>query len=291
MSDVSACLSQENYLVVAELDGTGDWARILAAAPLRIDELEQECAEQIAAVDVLEWDDRSESVRARRQRRWGQLILDDRAIHEPDQTQVTAALLSGLRRAGLAALPWTKDQQQWRARVALLHRIDPSWPDLSDEALTTTLEQWLGPFVIGLTSLAQLRRLDMQAPLDSLLTWQQRQELPRLAPTHLAVPSGSHVRLDYEQGDSPVLAVRLQEMFGCQETPRIAGGTVPVMIHLLSPAGRPVQVTKDLASFWRSAYLDVKKELRGRYPRHHWPDDPLSAQPTNRTKRHRATNS
>jgi ATP-dependent helicase HrpB len=284
-------LSQENYLVVAELDGTGDWARILAAAPLRLDELEQECAEQIAAVDVLEWDDRLESVRARRQRRWGQLILDDRAIHEPDQAQVTAALLSGLRRAGLPALPWTKEQQQWRARVALLHRIDPSWPDLSDEALTTTLEQWLGPFVIGLTSLAQLRRLDMQAPLDSLLTWQQRQELPRLAPTHLAVPSGSHVRLDYEQGDSPVLAVRLQEMFGCQETPRIAGGTVPVMIHLLSPAGRPVQVTKDLASFWRSAYLDVKKELRGRYPRHHWPDDPLSAQPTNRTKRHRATNS
>ncbi len=284
-------LSQEDYLVVAQLDGTGDWARILAAAPLRLRDLERDCAEQIVAVDVLEWDDRSESVRARRQRRWGQLILDDRATHEPDQAQVTAALLTGLRRAGLAALPWTKEQQQWRARVALLHRIDPTWPDLSDEALTNTLEQWLGPFVTGLTSLAQLRRLDVQAPLDSLLTWQQRQELPRLAPTHLAVPSGSHVRLDYEQGDSPVLAVRLQEMFGCQETPRIAGGKVPLTVHLLSPAGRPVQVTKDLASFWRSAYQEVKKELRGRYPRHHWPDDPLSAQPTNRTKRHRATNS
>ncbi|ULA68359.1 MAG: ATP-dependent RNA helicase HrpB [Nitrospira sp.] len=278
-------LSQEDYLAVAQLDGTGDWARILAAAPVRLPDLERYCAGQISAVDLLEWDDRSEAVRARRQRRLGQLILDDRATHEPDQAQVTAALLFGLRRTGLAALPWTKEQQQWRARIALLYRVDSAWPDLSDEALTTTLEQWLGPFLTGLTSLAQLRRLDLQAPLDSLLTWQQRQELPRLAPTHITVPSGSHVRLDYEQGESPVLAVRLQEMFGCQDTPRIAGEKIPVMVHLLSPAGRPVQVTKDLASFWRSAYQEVKKELRGRYPRHHWPDDPLSAQPTNRTKR------
>ncbi len=278
-------LSQEDYLVVAQLDGTGDWARILAAAPVRIQDLERHCADQICSVDLLEWDDRSESVRARRQRRWSQLILEDRATHEPDPAQVTAALFVGLRRVGLTALPWTKEQQQWRARVAFLHRVDSTWPDLSDEALTNTLEHWLGPFVTGHSSLAQLRRIDLQAPLDSLLTWQQRQELSRLAPTHITVPSGSHVRVDYEQGDSPVLAVRLQEMFGCQDTPRIAGGRVPVMVHLLSPASRPVQVTKDLASFWRSAYQEVKKELRGRYPRHHWPDDPLSARPTNRTKR------
>ena len=278
-------LSQEDYLVVAQLAGTGDWARILSAAPVSLTDLERYCTVQISSVDLLEWDDRSASVRARRQKRFGQLILDDRATHEPDQAQVIAALLVGLRRAGLAALPWTKEQQQWRARIALLHRIDPTWPDLSDEALTKNLDQWLGPFLTGVTSLAQLRRLDLQAPLDSLLTWPQRQELSRLAPTHITVPSGSHVRLDYEQGDAPVLAVRLQEMFGCQETPKIAGGTSPVMVHLLSPAGRPVQVTKDLASFWRSTYQEVKKELRGRYPRHHWPDDPLSAQPTNRTKR------
>ncbi|MCW5799320.1 MAG: ATP-dependent helicase HrpB [Nitrospira sp.] len=284
-------LSQEDYLAVAHLDGTGDWARILAATPVRIQDLERHCADQICSVDLLEWDDRSESVRARRQRRWGQLILDDRATHEPDPAHVTAALLVGLRRASLAVLPWTKEQQQWRARIAFLHRLDATWPDLSDDALTHTLEHWLGPFVIGLTSLAQLRRMDLQAPLDNLLTWQQRQELPRLAPTHITVPSGSHVRLDYEPGDSPILAVRLQEMFGCQETPRVAGGTVPVMAHLLSPAGRPVQVTQDLASFWRSAYQDVKKELRGRYPRHHWPDNPLSAQPTNRTKRRGTTGS
>jgi ATP-dependent helicase HrpB len=278
-------LSQEEYLVVAQLDGTGDWARVLLAAPVGLADLQHHCAGQIQAVDLLEWDDRSESVRARRQRRLGQLILDDRATHDPDPTQVAAALLFGIRRTGLSCLPWTKELQQWRARVGFLHRIDPTWPDLSDDALTNNLDAWLGPFVSGLTSLAQVCRLDLQPPLESLLTWQQRQELPRLVPTHLTVPSGSHVRLDYDQNETPVLAVRLQEMFGCQDTPRIAGGRVPVMVHLLSPAGRPVQVTKDLASFWRSAYQEVKKELRGRYPRHHWPDDPLTATPTNRTKR------
>ncbi|MDR4480834.1 MAG: ATP-dependent helicase HrpB [Nitrospira sp.] len=278
-------LSQDDYVVVAQLDGSGDWARILLAAPVRGADLQQYCAAQIQSVDRLEWDARTESVRARRQRRLAHLILDDRGLHDPDRAQVLAALLLGIRQAGLACLPWTQDLRQWRARLTFLHRIDPTWPDLSDEALARTLEQWLGPFVDGLTSLAQIRRMDLQPPLDSLLTWQQRQALPRLVPTHLTVPSGSHVKLDYEQAETPVLAVRLQEMFGCQDTPRIVGGKVPVMVHLLSPAGRPVQVTKDLASFWRSAYQEVKKELRGRYPRHHWPDDPLTAQPTNRIKR------
>ena len=278
-------LSQDEYLVVAQFDGTGDWARILLAAPVRLVDLEKYCTQQIQAVDLLEWDERSHSVRARRQRRLGQLILDDRALHDPDQTQVTAALIFGIQQTGLACLPWTKELQQWRGRVAFLHRVDPTWPDLSDEALAKDLARWLGPFLNGLTSLAQVRRIDLRPPLEGLLTGQQRHALDRLMPTHLTVPSGSHVRVDYEQGETPVLAVRLQEMFGCQETPRIAGGKVPVIVHLLSPAGRPVQVTKDLASFWRSAYQEVKKELRGRYPRHHWPDDPLTAQPTNRTKR------
>lgn len=278
-------LSQDDYLVVAQLDGTGDWARILLAAPVTIEELNQYCVDQIQAVDLLEWDERSQSVRARQQRRLGQLVLDDRGLHDPDYRQIMAALLLGIRQAGLTCLPWTKDLQQWRKRVAFLHRVDPTWPDLSDGALEKDLSRWLGPYLDGLTSLAQVRRLDLRPSLEALLTWQQRQELDRLMPTHLTVPSGSHVRLDYEQGEAPVLAVRLQEMFGCQETPRIAGGKVPVIVHLLSPAGRPVQVTKDLASFWRSAYQEVKKELRGRYPRHHWPDDPLTAPPTNRTKR------
>ena len=278
-------LSQDEYLVVAQLDGAGDWARILLAASVTLNELKQYCADQLQRVDLLEWNERSQSVLARRQERLGHLILDDRGLHDHDHEQVLRALLLGIQQAGLACLPWTKDLQQWRRRVDFLHHADPAWPDLSDEALEKDLSRWLGPYLDGLTSLAQVRRIDLRPPLEALLTWQQRQELDRLMPTHFTVPSGTHVRLDYEQGETPVLAVRLQEMFGCQETPRIAGGKVPVIVHLLSPAGRPVQVTKDLASFWRSAYQEVKKELRGRYPRHHWPDDPLTAQPTNRTKR------
>ncbi|MBX3234738.1 MAG: ATP-dependent helicase HrpB [Nitrospiraceae bacterium] len=278
-------LSEEPFLVIAHLDGSGDWARVQLAAPITATQLERYCTEQLRVVDVLEWDERTETVRARRQRRLGQLVLEDRGLPDPDPEQILAALLSGITRAGTSSLGWTPELRQWQARVQFLHRLDSTWPDVSDEALLKDLHRWLGPFLSGATSLAQVRRLDLAPALESLLTWPQRQELERMAPTHLTVPSGSHIRLDYEAGASPVLAVRLQEMFGCQETPRLAGGTVPVMVHLLSPAGRPVQVTKDLANFWRATYLDVKKELRGRYPKHHWPDDPLTAVPTSRAKR------
>lgn len=278
-------LSEEPFLVIARVDGAGDWARVVLAAPITAAQLERHCSDQIRVVDLLEWDGRSETVRARRQRRLGQLVLEDRGLPDPDPEQMTAALLSGVTQAGIHSLPWTAELRQWQARVLFLHRLDQGWPDVSDGALLQGLDRWLGPFLTGITSLAQVRRLDLRPPLESLLTWQQRQELERMAPTHLTVPSGSPIRLDYEAGECPVLAVRLQEMFGCQETPRLAGGKVPVMVHLLSPAGRPVQVTKDLSSFWRSAYLEVKKELRGRYPKHHWPDDPLTAVPTNRAKR------
>jgi ATP-dependent helicase HrpB len=278
-------LSEEPFLVIAGLDGAGDWARILLAAPISLADIERSCEELIRTVDLLEWDARTQSVRARRQRRLSQLVLDDRGLPDPDPHQVAAALLVGIREAGAACLPWSVELRQWQARVSFLRRLDNAWPDVSDAALLQTLEQWLEPFLMGITSLAQVRRLDLVTPLASLLSRTQRQELDRLAPAQLTVPSGSRIRIDYENDESPVLAVRLQEMFGCQETPRVGGGKVPVMVHLLSPAGRPVQVTKDLASFWRSAYQDVKKELRGRYPRHHWPDDPLTAAPTHRTKR------
>ena len=156
---------------------------------------------------------------------------------------------------------------------------------MSDEALSTTLDRWLGPYLDGITTLERVKRMDLSTPLHALLTWEQQRQLERKAPSHLTVPSGSAIRLDYGTPDVPVLAVRLQEMFGCKETPRLVDGTVPVMVHLLSPAKRPVQVTKDLASFWAHAYQEVRKELRGRYPKHHWPDDPLAAPPTARTKR------
>jgi ATP-dependent helicase HrpB len=200
---------------------------------------------------------------------------------------VSAALVVGIRQVGITALPWTKDLLQWRARVEFLRRVEGTqadWPDLSDQGLLNRLEDWLGPFVITLTRLDQIQRMGLTAPLQALLTWEQQKQLDILAPSHVTVPSGSRIRVEYGEDAVPVLSVRLQEMFGCEETPRIVRGKVPVMVHLLSPAGRPVQVTQDLQSFWRSGYVDVRKELRGRYPRHHWPEDPLSAPPTRRIK-------
>jgi len=157
---------------------------------------------------------------------------------------------------------------------------DSAWRDLSDETLLRTLDEWLAPYLNGITTLERVQRLDLAQPLYALLTWEQQRDLDRLAPTHLTVPSGSKIRIEYDTPDLPVLAVRLQEMFGCKETPRVVDGKVAVMLHLLSPAKRPVQVTKDLASFWATAYQEVRKELRGRYPKHHWPDNPLAALPT-----------
>jgi ATP-dependent helicase HrpB len=169
-----------------------------------------------------------------------------------------------------------------------LRRIDDArseWPDLSDEALLRTLEQWLGPYLIGITTLERVKRLDLAVPLYALLTHEQQRRLDRMAPTHITVPSGSRLPIDYEQSDAPVLAVRLQEMFGCTDTPCVADGRVPLILHLLSPAQRPVQVTQDLGGFWQRSYQDVRKELRGRYPKHHWPEDPMSAVPTAKAKK------
>ncbi len=281
-------LSSEPYLVVADLDGSTPWARIFLAAPIALEELDDSCAHQIEETDVVEWDDRAQAVRARRQRTLGELVLRDQPMSKPDPTKVAALLLEAINRQGLGCLAWTEGLAQWRARVAFLRRLEgpaSSWPDLSDEALRASLAAWLGPYLDGLTRMQQVQRLDLATPLHARLSREQQRQLDRLAPTHVTVPSGSRVRLDYEAGESPVLAVRLQEMFGCRETPRVAGGKATVTVHLLSPAGRPVQVTQDLASFWRSGYPEVRKDLRGRYPKHPWPDDPLKAPPTRRTKR------
>lgn len=280
-------LAGEEYLVIPELDAGAQWARILLAAPVSPSDLESQLGRQIETRELITWDDRSQSVLATRRRTLGALILWERPIDRPDQAQTAAALLFGIRKAGLACLPWTKTARQWRARVTFVRsRSDAAsdWPDVSDHGLANTLERWLAPSLDGLRSLTDVQRLDLEAPRAALLSWRQRKELDRLAPTHLTVPSGSTLPVDYE-APWPVLAVRLQELFGCRDTPRLLDGRVPVMLHLLSPAGRPVQVTKDLASFWTSAYQDVRKELRGRYPKHHWPENPMTAAPTSRAKR------
>jgi len=281
-------LAKEPFLVMADVEGGGQWARINLAAPLTGQEIESLYGDQMTTEESVKWDARLGAVRASRRRRLGAVVLAEEALSNPDQQLVTTALLRGIYEAGLRILNFTPELTQWRIRIAWLKQLegsDSEWPDLSEEALLQTLETWLGPFVSSMTTLSAVTRLDLSAPLYAMLTYKQHKLLDLLAPTHVTVPSGSRLRLDYSPSESPVLEVRLQEMFGCQETPRVAGGTVPVMLHLLSPAKRPVQVTQDLAGFWTRAYHDVRKELRGRYPKHHWPEDPLNAAPTAKAKR------
>ena len=278
-------LGAEEWLAVADLDGDKREARLFLAAPLTLAEIEESFADLIETVDFVAWDGREQAVQARRQRRLGALVLADEALADPGRERVTAALLEGIRQHGLALLPWSEAVAEWRTRVGFLRRaLGEEWPDLSDAALLDTLDDWLAPYLDGCSRASHLRRLDLMDILQSRLDWKQRQALDDLAPTHLTVPSGSRVALDYG-GEAPVLAVKLQEMFGARETPSVAGGRVPVLLHLLSPARRPVQVTRDLAGFWAGSYQAVKADLKGRYPKHPWPDDPLTAPPTARTKR------
>lgn len=281
-------IASEPFLVIADLDAGTQWARIDLAAPISIDEILSLYADAIEETDTVVWDEKSGAVRASRQRRLAALVLSEQALSNPDPSLISAALLQGVRQTGLASLDWTADLQQWRARVQFLRRVEgpeAGWPDLSEDALLSTIDRWLGPYLDGITTLDRVKRMDLSTPLHALLTREQQRQLERKAPSHLTVPSGSTIRINYDTVDIPILAVRLQEMFGCKGTPRLVDGKVPVMIHLLSPAKRPVQVTKDLASFWAHAYQEVRKELRGRYPKHHWPEDPSTATPTAKTKR------
>ncbi|MDY0871979.1 ATP-dependent helicase HrpB [Dongia rigui] len=279
-------LSRESYLAVATLDAGQKSARIYLAAPISLAEIEVDFASLITSAEQVAWNAREEFVEAKRERRLLALVLEEKPLQKPDPDLLRAATLDGIRQMGLDVLPWSNTARTLRARVAFLRRVLPEkdWPDWSDDALLASLPDWLGPHLTGMSRRAHLDRLDLHAALTDSLDWQQRQALEQLAPTHLDVPSGSRVPLDYETAEQPVLAVRLQEMFGATETPRIAGGRAPVLLHLLSPARRPVQVTQDLASFWKGAYKAVKSDLKGQYPKHYWPDDPLIAEPTARAK-------
>ncbi len=281
-------LAGEPYLVIANLEGSTQWAKIELAAPIRLADIDALYGHEMTTTDSVVWDELTKAVRASRQRRLGALILSEQTLSKPDPSLIKEMLLQGVRQAGLETLAWTPELRQWQARVQFLKRVTgngSSWPDLSDKGLLQTLDEWLGPYLDGMTTLGRVQQMDLATPLHALLTWEQQRALDQLAPTHLTVPSGSKIRIEYDTPDLPILAVRLQEMFGCKETPRLVDGKIPVMVHLLSPAKRPVQVTKDLTSFWANAYQDVRKELRGRYPKHHWPEDPLSAPPTAKSKR------
>jgi ATP-dependent helicase HrpB len=277
-------LSDAEFLVVASLDLKDREARIRLAAPVALETLLEELPELIVDRERIEWDSRQRAVLARRERWLGAILIEERRLERPDSAQVLAAMLAGIRELGLDALPWTKEATRLRERLAFAHRVDSAeWPDVSDRALLANLETWLTPWLDGITRADHLARLDVEQILRGLLSYEQQRRLDELAPTHLTVPSGSRIPIDYSS-DEPFVAVRLQEVFGLQRTPTIADGRVPLTLHLLSPAHRPVQVTRDLASFWAQGYAEVKRELKGRYPRHYWPEDPLRAVATARAK-------
>ncbi|MBV1910307.1 MAG: hypothetical protein KUG78_13475, partial [Kangiellaceae bacterium] len=259
-------------------------SRIYQAVILSIDELGEVFPSKIYQHQQVRWNNASQTVQSTMETRFAQLVLASKPNFNPDKAQLTEGLLQGIKQNGL---PWNNELRQLQAKVLLLRTL-PSYlaefPDLSDGQLIESLENWLQPFMTGMTKLSQVSGDVFKQALINLIGWQKQSQLEALMPDALVVASGSRIKLDYRAGDKPVLAVKLQEMFGEQQTPLVGGGKISVLIHLLSPARRPLAITEDLASFWQNGYLDVKKEMKGRYPKHPWPDDPNAAQATRYTK-------
>ncbi len=281
-------LGRQALIVAVNLDDRERDARILLGAPLEREALEAVLPGQLVWRETVEWNRREEAVLARRELRFDQLLLETRPLAELPAERAREAMLTGVRELGIAALPWDRDTRDLQARVAFVRALGApysEWPDLADAALAQDLEEWLAPWLEGVTRRAHLARVPLAEALRARLGWQRERELDVLAPTHLAVPSGSRIRVDYLDESAPAVGVRLQEVFGLAATPRLGGGRVPVTFKLLSPAHRPVQVTRDLESFWRRGYAQVRKDLRGRYPKHHWPEDPLAAEPVRGVRR------
>jgi ATP-dependent helicase HrpB len=281
-------LAKSEFIVAAELDGAEREARIFLAAPIALDDLNAHVGALIREAQEIRWDDRAGALSAKRERRLGALALASTEMRDADPEVLQGAVLLGLKQAGIAGLPWTKELRQWRARVMLMRQYQINapapWPDLSDEALDRDIAQWAPPWIMGFTRREHFAKLDLGNALRGFLTHAHGNILEREAPTHFTVPSGSRIPIDYENGEDPSLSVRLQELFGLNSTPTVAGGKLPLVLKLLSPAGRPVQITRDLVSFWKRGYHEVKKDLKGRYPKHYWPDDPYTAQATRRAR-------
>lgn len=290
LADVQA-LGRAEYLVAAEVEGAERDARIRLSAPLSSELLLEHFAQRIRTRQSIAWDPQEHAVKAVSERCLGALVLEAKPILKPDAEALMQAVLEGIRSEGIDALPWTAQLHQWRARVQLVRaqgatRNLPEWPDLSDAALLARLEDWLAPWLEGITRRTHFTRIDLCNALQGLLTHAQKLALEQEVPTHYTVPSGSRIPIDYLDGETPTLSVRLQEVFGLTRTPAVASGRVPLLLKLLSPAGRPVQVTRDLTSFWERGYHEVRKDLKGRYPKHYWPEDPHTAVPTRRARPH-----
>jgi len=278
-------LSEADYLVAAHVDGRRQTNRIFLAAPISEEDVVDYFGDQIEPTTDVAWDADAQLVRARRREEMGALVLKEGPIENPDPTAMAEAMTEGVREEGLDVLPWTDHARQLQHRIQFLHQhLGDDWPDVSDEALLDDLDDWLLPHLYGMKRADDLRQLNLPQILRDRLTYDQRDRLDAWAPTHIEVPSGFDRPIDYSDSETPVLAVRLQELFGLTETPRIAGGQVPLTLHLLSPAQRPVQITQDLEGFWKDTYYDVRKDMRGRYPKHYWPEDPLNAPATHTTK-------
>ena len=282
-------VSLHDYIVAVHLDGNPRNARIYLAAPFSREDLEEAFQDRLKISQALFLDQKTGSVKATEKILFGAIVVDEHLVTDMDKDKACDVLIKEIRKRGVSCLPWSQKLLSLKDRACFLKAsgIFPGLPDVSDKVLEQTLETWLKPFLAGILSFKELERMDLEAAFLSLLSWEIQKKIETQAPTHITVPSGSRLpviyRGDHGLLDSPVLAVRLQEMFGCRTTPKIAGRALT--LHLLSPAGRPVQITKDLESFWKNAYAEVKKDLMGRYPYHFWPENPLDATPTNRVKR------
>ena len=299
-------LGKQEFIVAVDLDDRERDARILLAAPLSRDEIEEHLSERFERADSVEWSSREQVVLARRVVRLDAITLEERPLQDVPAEAARAAMLQGVRELGIDVLPWTRDARDLQARMEFVRLLeerdrmpegpapvaahtassdDAAWPAVSDVVLTETADVWLAPWLDGVTRRDHLARLSLPEILRALLPWEKQRRLDELAPTHLQVPSGSNIRIDYLDESAPAVSVKLQEVFGLHATPRIGGGRVPITFKLLSPAQRPVQVTRDLASFWRGSYADVRKDMRGRYPKHYWPENPLEAEATRGVRR------
>ena len=285
-------LANNGWLAIAEVSsmqgGKGDIIR----SAVQLDEglFDSALSNSVQLETIAEWDKQTNRFVAEEQQKIGILILQRTRLNTVPAQAKSAALIQHIRKQGLSLLPWTAELKQWCARVSLVRSIEvgrsgnDDWPDVSHEALFASLEDWLAPYLNEVNLLNDFKKVRLTEILYALLPWEKQQTLNKLAPTHLNVPSGSSIRIDYTESP-PVLAVKLQEMFGCEQSPAVVAGKVPLLIHLLSPAGKPLQITQDLAGFWRSSYHEVKKDMKGRYPKHPWPDDPLVAIATRKVKK------
>ena len=286
-------LAAQPFLVIAEMAGGAASARILLAAALDEADIATIMQERAVTREEISFDAAARALRARRIRYLDAIILEQTPMPVPANAESARLLAEGAAKTGIGQLPWSKAQRQLRDRVNFLRNAlakagardeDNPWPDLSDSALAAAAAEWLAPYVTGVTSLAAIDAERLQAALEQLLPWAMRRQLDADMPSHFMVPTGNAIPIDYAADEGPVLAVRVQELFGLDRHPAIGGGKIPLTLHLLSPAQRPIQITRDLPKFWRGSWAGVRADLRGRYPRHPWPEDPLTAPPTHRAK-------